>query len=109
MTTISFPNESNTDFERKYEDFVYIIKSDYQEYINLGWEKIDAADRIIDEVEPMMEDDFSGIIINIELWYLFANQDIEEMFIEVYEKLCKKYKKNNILEFPVLLKNTKST
>ena len=87
-----------------YEQYKFLVQDIFNENIEIGMDIMGVCGKLLYEIEPMMKDDFSNILLSVELCYFFSVKEIQDSFFYIYEKLCDKYKKGNIDEFTVLIK-----
>ncbi|WP_044339362.1 hypothetical protein [Rossellomorea aquimaris] len=87
--------------DEDYRKFKYLVADIYQECIDSGYTRDGAAGKTKYEVEPMATKPVSKIILYIELCYYFAEQDLQNSFEIVYEKLKNINSKVSIRELPV--------
>ncbi|MEK4851980.1 hypothetical protein NST04_19180 [Paenibacillus sp. FSL H7-0756] len=93
----------------KYQDFTYLVKRNFTECINNGYDFYGAAEKLKFELEPMIEDDFDATVLYIELAHLYAEKNLLDPFLYVYDKLIAIYKVNSVVEIPAQLKDLNGT
>jgi hypothetical protein len=78
---------SNTEYWQRYEDYVGLVYDTFEECQYLKMPLESSVGRTIYQLESMISDDFSKIIIYTELCYLFSTSNLYIPCKEIYDKL----------------------